>query len=657
MLGRQNVNSTVKRALLFNQSIIENIRTKYGTAKTNRDKQLITKVLSGNILRKYKLQKYARESFGYSKKRDPYTEDLTYHARRCSRLRSEIMKTTTSFFLRDDVSRMTTGRKQTVTRLKKKMQKRLLTNTMKNLHRKFLSEHIGDVSYTTFCRLRPFWVVTPSSSDHDTCLCKRHENLQFMANALQSQGLLSSRNIEEMSEATMCDPKAKTCAYELPEDIMQVLVTKEDIPWNSSRDQQDLDHLHIKKEEEEVCTGREDERFNQLEDTDTRLPFTVVIVKSEDEEDEPQSSKLHQVKTEDGTDKAPPSSSSDEQMKTETHGEDWGGPQPIMNPDLNIYFQKNTTLKISDSSETEVSDDDYWRRSSDFGPEANNADDFWEQTMLPGAGVNPDAGCSAAKKPLVCSDCGKHFPYKYYLEKHMRVHTGEKPFVCGTCGKSFSQNQNLNAHMRLHTGEKPFACEDCGKRFNLNTHLKTHMRVHTGEKPFACDYCGKRFSVQVTLSKHLMVHSGVKPFICHICGKRFPRTNELKTHMRTHTGEKPFVCGTCGKGFCQNSNLKSHVKVHTGEKPFSCEDCGKRFRERRNLTEHVRVHTGEKPFVCKDCSKGFTRSEALKKHMDVHARAKSFSCHDCGKMFHQEPKLRSHMRIHLVERDPACCEN
>ncbi|XP_061598342.1 uncharacterized protein LOC133461445 [Cololabis saira] len=213
MLGRQNVNSTVKRALLFNQSIIENIRTKYGTAKTNRDKQLITKVLSGNILRKYKLQKYARESFGYSKKRDPYTEDLTYHARRCSRLRSEIMKTTTSFFLRDDVSRMTTGRKQTVTRLKKRMQKRLLTDTMKNLHRKFLSEHIGDVSYTTFCRLRPFWVVTPSSSDRDTCLCKRHENLQFMANALQSQGLLSSRNIEEMSEATMCDTKAKTCAY------------------------------------------------------------------------------------------------------------------------------------------------------------------------------------------------------------------------------------------------------------------------------------------------------------------------------------------------------------------------------------------------------------------------------------------------------------
>ena len=168
------------------------------------EKQLIAKVVSGNILKKYKLQKH--------KKRAKYPVDLTYRGRRCFS-RNEIRKNVTSCFLRDDVSRMITGCKQTVTWLKKKMQKRLLTDTMKNLHRRFLSEHIGHMSYTSFCRLRPFWVVTPSSSDRDTCLCKKHENLQFIANALQSQGLLSSRNIEEMSEATMCDPKAKVCAY------------------------------------------------------------------------------------------------------------------------------------------------------------------------------------------------------------------------------------------------------------------------------------------------------------------------------------------------------------------------------------------------------------------------------------------------------------
>ncbi|ROL54677.1 hypothetical protein DPX16_0394 [Anabarilius grahami] len=100
------------------------------------------KVVTGNIVKKYKLQKYALTAFGYSKKRTTYPVDLTYRGRKCVS-RTEIKKKVTSFFLRDDVSRMTTGRKQTVTRLKTKMQKRLLTSTMRNLHRRFLSIQPG----------------------------------------------------------------------------------------------------------------------------------------------------------------------------------------------------------------------------------------------------------------------------------------------------------------------------------------------------------------------------------------------------------------------------------------------------------------------------------------------------------------------------------
>lgn len=108
---------------------------------------------------------------------------------------------------------MTTRRKQTITLQKKKMQKRLLTDTRKNLFQKFLSENLGHVSYTTFCRYKPFWVVSPSPSDRDSCLCKKHENLQFMTDALQSCGLLPHQDIEKLTQETMCDSKAKTCAY------------------------------------------------------------------------------------------------------------------------------------------------------------------------------------------------------------------------------------------------------------------------------------------------------------------------------------------------------------------------------------------------------------------------------------------------------------
>lgn len=108
---------------------------------------------------------------------------------------------------------MTTGRKQTVTQKKIKKQKRLLTDTIKNLHQKFLSETEHQVSYSCFCTLRPFWVVVPTEADRKTCQCRTHENLQFMANTLYIQGLSATKHLEEMVDTTICDPKSKLCAY------------------------------------------------------------------------------------------------------------------------------------------------------------------------------------------------------------------------------------------------------------------------------------------------------------------------------------------------------------------------------------------------------------------------------------------------------------
>jgi len=89
------------------------------------------------------------------------------------------------FYVRDDVSRTTAGKKETITRNKMKMQKRFLLETLENLHRKFKSENrTMSVSYSMFCRLRPFWVLLPDLKSRDTCLCKLHENLSLMAEIL-----------------------------------------------------------------------------------------------------------------------------------------------------------------------------------------------------------------------------------------------------------------------------------------------------------------------------------------------------------------------------------------------------------------------------------------------------------------------------------------
>jgi len=50
-----------------------------------------------------------------------------------------------NFYTRDDVSRATAGKKDTVTRHKNKMQKRLLLDTLSNTHLKFCSEYVSTV--------------------------------------------------------------------------------------------------------------------------------------------------------------------------------------------------------------------------------------------------------------------------------------------------------------------------------------------------------------------------------------------------------------------------------------------------------------------------------------------------------------------------------
>lgn len=100
---------------------------------------------------------------------------------------THLKKTIETFFLREDVSRATAGKKETLTKHGDKVQKRFLLDSLKNLHKTFESENPrAKCSYYYFTKNKPFYIVKPSVSGREMCLCKTHTNPAYKAKALKN---------------------------------------------------------------------------------------------------------------------------------------------------------------------------------------------------------------------------------------------------------------------------------------------------------------------------------------------------------------------------------------------------------------------------------------------------------------------------------------
>ncbi|XP_068426952.1 zinc finger protein 84-like isoform X1 [Clinocottus analis] len=419
-------------------------------------------------------------------------------------------------------------------------------------------------------------------------------------------------------------------------DVQQLFAVKDALQqqvWSSSLDQEDPEPPHIKEDYGELWTSQQE----GLEEAGIKFSFTPV--KSKVDEEEAQSSQLHQrltehMGTEDDEDCggpeadwfSDPESDTDEEtgdssepdtddsvdlretrepqsgsislnkeeaqssplhqrqtelMETEADGEDCGGPEPDMESDPERHPEPDTDEETRDSSDLDGCDD-------------------LKETREPLSGLNSVSNevyvsgskCSTGEKPLSCSKCGERFYLKGDLKKHKRIHTREKPFSCSECDKSFTVSGSLKRHMITHTGEKPFSAV-CKKTFRRRGNLKTHTIVHTGEKPLSCFVCKKTYTHRAHLQTHTVTHTGEKPVSCSVCDKSFTHRGQLKRHMRIHTGEKPFSCSVCGRAFTESGNLKKHMRIHTREKPFSCSVCDESFSQSGQLKRHRRRHTEE----------------------------------------------------------------
>ncbi|XP_063529023.1 uncharacterized protein LOC134740476 [Cydia strobilella] len=127
---------------------------------------------------------------------------------------TELIKKVKCFFQRDNGSRNTAGKKETVTKGKEKVQKRFLLESMKNLFKAFKLENPGTkCSYFYFTKHRPFYVLRPTVDGRDMCLCKTHANAAAKIKALKQKRVINAVDTSTLILETVCDSNKMDCMF------------------------------------------------------------------------------------------------------------------------------------------------------------------------------------------------------------------------------------------------------------------------------------------------------------------------------------------------------------------------------------------------------------------------------------------------------------
>lgn len=124
-----------------------------------------------------------------------------------------VRKEIEEFYLRNDVSRMTAGKKECRTFNKKKEQIRYLIDTISELHSLYKKQG-GKYSLSTFYKYKPYYVISPNVQNRETCLCIKHSNNEMLLMAMKKYKILQNfRTVMDVVKHLCCDTRSKECMY------------------------------------------------------------------------------------------------------------------------------------------------------------------------------------------------------------------------------------------------------------------------------------------------------------------------------------------------------------------------------------------------------------------------------------------------------------
>lgn len=204
----------IRRKLLFGEALGRQLKENFKQVSAKGKKRAFGKILAGygKFLLRYKLMSNLRGTI--SSKVFNSSRMLTNNKQlreRAMKINAMVVKDVQTFFEDEESSKLCPGKKDCLTKNKVKKQKRILCDTMKNLQKKFLDQVDYKISYVSFCKLKPFWVVSQKASERDTCLCKQHANIELLTSALFKAGIIDNGNPKEFARRICCDVGNVNC--------------------------------------------------------------------------------------------------------------------------------------------------------------------------------------------------------------------------------------------------------------------------------------------------------------------------------------------------------------------------------------------------------------------------------------------------------------
>ena len=112
----------MRKTLVYHHALIKSLKQKYQSAREEKTRQLISRIVIGKILKKYQLQKTILETVGVTSKRFrrslplPVEEPTCFARKKYSSTQFKLHDSVVKFYTRDDVSHSTAGKKRMLKR-------------------------------------------------------------------------------------------------------------------------------------------------------------------------------------------------------------------------------------------------------------------------------------------------------------------------------------------------------------------------------------------------------------------------------------------------------------------------------------------------------------------------------------------------------------